>query len=506
MVVDPGDLARVHAAASVRGADAAQVARGRAYALAALDSAAGDLVDKLPPDSLLLIVTPTTEKPYYEPPYLGPIIASGRRLVGSLSSASTHRADLVTNLDVAPTALAALGIAVPPSMIGQSFSAEPSTRPLAERVGSLARAGVAVGALDKLRDRYFTPVFAWFAVLCVGIAVLAAFRSDTQLSSTGRVLLLVVLSAAPAAWLALLVARFPASVEAATIVFGLAWIATSAAAIAIAKLTRPEAALFALTAATALLVMLDQWFGDPLQSGLFSYSVRAGWRYYGIGNEGSALAIGAALAALGLACDHAARSRWAVTMRRYAIPVVGAVLLVTAAAPFAGANAGVAIWGAVALIVAWLRVNRIPLSARTVSWTAAVVVLLVGALAAVELLGGGGTHIGRFFAQIGQGGSGAWELVRRKALNNIGYVTRTPYSWLALTIAAGLALERFAAPKPLSDALSAYPGYAGALAGVIAGSIVAMLTEDSGVVMPALMLLAGALPGLYLAIRQSASD
>jgi hypothetical protein len=337
----------------------------------------------------------------------------------------------------------------------------------------------------------------------VGIAVLAAFRPVKWLSATARVLLLVVLSAAPAAWLALLVARFPASVGAAAIAFGIAWLATSVAAVAIARLTRPEAALFALAASAALLVVLDQWFGDPLQSGLFSYSVRAGWRYYGIGNEGSALALGAALAALGLACDHAAASRWAVPMRHYAIPAAGAVLLVTAAAPFAGANAGVAVWGAVALVVAWLRVNRIPLSARTVAWTAAVIVLLVGALAAVELLGiGGGTHIGRFFSTIGQDRSGAWELIRRKALNNVGYVTQTPYSFLAVAIAAGLALERFVAPKPLARALSTYPGYAGALVGVIAGSIIAMMTEDSGVVMPALMLLAGALPGLYLAISR----
>ena len=247
--------------------------------------------------------------------------------------------------------------------------------------------------------------------------------------------------------------------------------------------------------------MLDQWLGDPLPTGLFSYSIRAGWRYYGIGNEGSALAVGAALAALGLACDHAADSRWAAIVRRWSIPAAGAVLLVTAAAPFAGANAGVAVWGAVAFAVAWVRINRVPLSLRTFAWMAAIVVALVGVLAALDLLGpGGGTHIGRFFAEFGQGGTGAWELVRRKALNNLGYVTQTPYSWLALAIALGLAVERYVAPRPLLGAMERYPGYAGALAGVIAGSIVALLTEDSGVVMPALMLLSGALPALYLAM------
>jgi len=113
---------------------------------------------------------------------------------------------------------------------------------------------------------------------------------------------------------------------------------------------------------------------------------------------------------------------------------------------------------------------------------------------------GGGTHIGRFIIEFSQGGSGAWELIRRKALNNVGYVTQTPYSWLALALALALAVERFVKPKPLLAALERYPAYSGALTGVLVGSVVAMLTEDSGVVMPALMLLAGAMPALYLAL------
>jgi hypothetical protein len=247
--------------------------------------------------------------------------------------------------------------------------------------------------------------------------------------------------------------------------------------------------------------MIDQWFGGPLQTGLFSYSIRAGWRYYGVGNEGSALAVGATLASIGLVCDLAARTRWALPLRRYALPVVGGIVLVTTAAPFAGANAGVAVWGFIAFAAAWLRMNRVPFSARTVLWTIAAVVLFVGMLAAVDLLGaGGGTHIGRFLLEFAQGDSGAWQLIRRKALNNIGYVTQTPYAWLALAISAALLFERFARPRPLVSALGRYPAYAAALTGVVVGSAVALLTEDSGVVMPALMLLAGALPALWLAL------
>jgi len=81
----------------------------------------------------------------------------------------------------------------------------------------------------------------------------------------------------------------------------------------------------------------------------------------------------------------------------------------------------------------------------------------------------------------------------------VGYVTKTPYTWLAVAMTVALAIERYVQPRPLQTALAENPGYRGALAGIIAGSVVALVTEDSGVVMPALMLLAGGLSALYLA-------
>jgi hypothetical protein len=502
LVVDPGDLTRSHAEASRPDADASHVATGRRVAIASLDAAAADLASQLPPGSLLLVVTPATDKPYYEPPRFGPVIASGRGLSGFLTSASTHRLGLVTNADVAPTTLAALGIATPSEMIGKTFSATADTSSPAERLGLLAKTETAVGAVDKLRDRYFTLAFAWASVLVIGLAVLAAFRPSRRMSVTAGVSLIAILSVAPAAWIALLVARYPASTAAAAAAFAVAWLMTVGAALMAAKLVRVEALLAVIAAVTVSLIMLDQWFGQPLQTGLFSYSVRGGWRYYGIGNEGSALAVGAALAAIGLSVDLAARTRWATVLRRYGIPVIGGIVLITAAAPFAGANAGVAVWGFAAFAVAWLRINRIPISPRTIAWTTAAVIALVALLAAIDLLGiGGGTHIGRFLVQATQGGPGVWELVRRKALNNVGYLTQTPYSWLALAMMLALLVERFARPRPLATALDRHPGYAAVLAGVIVGSVFALLTEDSGVVMPALMLLSGAGQALYLSLE-----
>ena len=188
--------------------------------------------------------------------------------------------------------------------------------------------------------------------------------------------------------------------------------------------------------------------------------------------------------------------------------MVGAIVLVTAAAPFAGANAGVAVWGAIAFAVAWLRMNRIPLTARTVAWTGAVVVLLVGALAAVDLLGSRRRNAHRAVLPpagagwIGRCGAGAAQGAQQPRLRDAdarirGWRSPSRWPW---------ASRDWSARDRSRAALSGFPAYAGALVGVVVGSVVALLTEDSGVVMPALMLLTGALPALYLALREPSAS
>ena len=392
-------------------------------------------------------------------------------------------------------------------MVGRPVFARPDDSPLAEKIAALSQMGTTAGSVDKLRDLYFTPAFAWFAVICTLIALVASFLRPRWLKTAAGGLLLLVLTAPPAAWVALLLARSPGSPTSAAVAFGAAWLVTFAAAVAVQRLVGARAALACVAADTALLVMLDQWFGGPLSSGLFSYSIRAGWRYYGIGNEGSALAVAGAVAALGLATDLATGSRWEGVLRRFGIPAVGAVVLVTAAAPFAGANAGVAVWGVIAFAVAWLRINRVRFSVRSVLLLTGAVAAFVAIVVLLDAVGGdGGTHIGRFFAGFAGGGSGVWEMVSRKALNNVRYVTQTPYSWLALAIAAALAVGWWVRPRPLRPALEHSPAYAGALLGILAGAVVALLTEDSGIVMPALMLLAGAMPALHLALGRDSGE
>ena len=451
-----------------------------------------------------LVVAPATGKPYYEPPHFGPTVVFGDG-AGLLSSSSTHRPGIVTNLDLAPTVLAAIETTRPVDMVGSAFFVLSSPSSLTERIAALSRLDSSVGAVDYLRDLHFIRAYSWAVVAIVLLAAAALLVAVPVLSLTSRALLVLALAVPPAAWLMFLVRRYPTSPSSALIAAGaaLGLVVAVAGVVAILSKGRPALPLLLLSTLTVLAICIDQWLGHPYETGLFSYSVRAGWRYYGMGNEGAALLVGAALATVGLASDLVASGSVGLWIRRLGTPALGLLVLATAAAPALGANAGVAIWGVLAFTAAWAYANGVRVTWRLAAVVLLAIVVIVSAFALIDMAGaaGGETHLGRFVATAIGGGPGTiWELVYRKAANNIGYLTQTPYSWMALAIGAVLGWAYFAGDRPLAFALAGRRSLAAAVLGCVVGGAAALLTEDSGIVMPALILLAGALPALYLAL------
>ena len=513
LVVDPGDLERAHDATL----PAEQIAARHASAVGATSEIAADLRRALAGTrSLLVIVTPATDKPYYQSPYFGPVILVGDGFAGELLSGSTHRPGLVANTDVAPTVVSALALEPTSTMLGQamgssgagttSLGAEARAHQVDERIAQFVRLGDSVGAVDFVRDLFFIKWFAWIGFwLALAVALIALVPMLGFGRPLARAAILLVLAVPPAAWLLLSVNRYPASPWAVALTMAATTAAVFALAVAL-TLTLPsqhEVALLSLATLTSLLICVDQWSGHPFETGLFSYSIRAGWRYYGMGNEGAALLVGASIVAVGLACDLAAGTRWGAATRIGLAPVVGLITLFTAAAPFAGANAGAAVWGVVAFGVAWARINGVRFTWRTLGAIAIAVVALLAALVAIDVLSGPAeTHLGRFFGEFATGDfSAVRELVVRKALNNYDYLPQSPYTWLAFAMTAALAATRWLGDRPLARILAARDGAAGAVLGVVIGGIAALVTEDSGIVMPALMLFSGTLPILYLVLK-----
>jgi len=481
-----------------------------------LDQAVATLERLAPAGATLMVLAPATHKAWYQVPELSPIIVNGPGFAGEVFSPSTHRAGLVTNLDVAPTVLAVLGIAPPTTMVGSKMTARTSTDPVAGRIAALGTADAGIGIVDQLREAWFIRAFVALTLAITALAVWAIARRPraTRLRSLAAVLVVFLCAIPSAAWLMFVVQRYPQSFLGATGGFAVAAVVVAAMLLGVRWFGSRDGgdavhgALLAGVSATTLtsvVIVADQWLAEPLRTGLFSYSVRAGWRYYGMGNEGAALLVGASLVAIGLAIELLAGARGETLMRRWAVPVVGAVVLFTAAAPFAGANAGVAIWGVVAYAAAWAGLNGIRPTARNAFITAGLVAGAVFTFVAIDLLAaGGGTHLAKFALGILHGDLSATRLmVGRKLANNLGYFVATQYTLLFLGLGGVYYLIRHSSKSALQAALKPFSALRAALFGAFVGGLLALVTEDSSSVMPALLWFAALMPAMLIVLSHA---
>ncbi|MBI5232661.1 MAG: hypothetical protein HY876_10920 [Coriobacteriales bacterium] len=510
LVIDTGDLVRARDAASQR--SPAAEARDRRAALAGLDRVVGLVREGVGGSAdRIVVVSNAVEQPYWNQPLLAPIVVYGGGFTqrgdgqAMLTSPSTHRDGLVTNLDVAPTVLGELGIDAPASMLGSRMRvrAGASTDFTAAKRRLTAVNDFAL-AVDSVRDRIVT----WWLVgtlVAFAFGAFVVWRRRASTAVLSRAAILLALAVPPATWLIVMPTRYVTS-SADVIVTTIAWtVALWALALLLLRVrTVVQLPLLLLLGLTSGLVVVDNLAHRPwAESGMFSYSVLAGWRYYGVGNEGSALAVAASVLLVGLATDAAAGTKAERWLRLLGMPLVGALTLLALAAPGFGANAGVAIWGVVAFGLGWLFLAQVRLSWKAVGWGLAAVIAGVVLVGVLDLARGvaAETHFGKLLRAIGEGEWGLFgELIARKAVNAWNYSTQTTYTWLAASAVATLAFLRLDRRDDLDDVLARNTGFAAAFAGLLAGAAVALVSEDSGTAMPALMLAEGVGCAIFLAL------
>ena len=236
---------------------------------------------------------------------------------GLLYSPATRTEGLLTNADVAPTLLDALGATVPSEMSGRAAEVRP---------GDVESAELLQRRLWLVEDNGFQ-VWGVVGVLwALALAVGTARRGRRGVSWA-----VLALAALPAG--ALLAAAFPVtgvlSVGALTALFAAGMTALSW------RLSGSFAgALAGIALATAALVTLDAAAGGPLERfSTIGYNPATGTRFYGVGNEYAAVLAGSLTLGLGV-----------LTHRRRppAVPLaaVGAVAVLALGLPTMGADVG----------------------------------------------------------------------------------------------------------------------------------------------------------------------
>lgn len=498
VVLDAGDLERSFNFVSDSSPDAAGSQHKAAAAVT--DRVVQAALKGLPADAVLMVVSTGQSKPAAGPSGFGQVLITGPGFDGGLvESSSTHRAGLMTDLDVPATILDVLGVTRPVEVLGNASHASGRGSELKDRVSKLTALNSTAVAVDTVRPAVQNSYITITVLVLLGCAALLlpmqhAISGWGRRASKGFGHLIMLLLCMPLAATSMyLVDARPGSAAEVAVLFAGTVLIITAAALHIDHKWGSPVALATVGLASALVLLADQVFGAPLSfSGMFSYSPLLGARYYGLGNEGASIVVGGALAGFGLLIDAFRDRPWIVHARRFGPAVLGAIVVLVSAAPTMGANVGVIAWGVVAFGILWAQLNGKRVSWKTVLAMIVVIGLVVAAFSAVDLLSGSGTqtHLGRAWQSAEAGGiSQLWSIVARKAETNWRVLRATNWSILMIAILAFLGFMRWRPQGLFADTLKAFPGFAVSMTAALWGSVVGYFTEDSGIVIPALVML-----------------
>lgn len=427
---------------------------------------------------------------------LAPLLMLGTGIPrGLLASPSTRRPGLVLNMDLTASILDFFGVKPPQGVRGNAISAEDGSNLLA-RLAAMNRQMVATYTARGpiIKGYLFVLAFGILASLAVVLAGPRRVRRFRALAWTPLLSpLLIAVMLGPMVFLA----------AAALKVFGTFPIAlfvtavSLAAAYALHRWVRDLRLIFAVIGATALVLSLDVLAGVPLlRQSMYSYDPIAGIRFYGLGNESAGALIGTALLGVFALLDYFKASRWWLITA--ALFFLGLVVLDGApglGADFGGILAGLAGFG-IALLKARGSITRRMLVAVFVAGAAIFTALLVYNLA---LPPERQSHLGTALTQAREHGAGLLlETAVRKWSMNL-YLLKS--SWWALALAsllAGIIVVFFRPAGILRQTLRSHPLLNAAFVGNLAAMMVALCTNDSGVVMAAVGMLYLSAPLLLL--------
>jgi hypothetical protein len=493
-VIDAGDTYR---AAKFKAQVTDQVAaRQWSAALATLDAVIGMAQQEFPDATLIVTSQASADAQSGRPEGLGPVVVAGPGWSGYLGSSTTQRPGLVTNLDITATALEALGLERPVQVVGNEMTSTPAPAAVTDRIETLSKMAQTAVVIDELRSNLIN----WFVAATVVVLLFSAIvivrsrywvgvRIDRWAAGL-KAALLLVLGAPLSAWLMFAWVPRPQSDPAAVMAFLVTLLVVWVAGLVLWKTTPLRVPVAAISLGTAFVLMLDQWLGAPWSfTGFFGYSPLLAARFYGIGNEGAAMLFGATVVGLGLLFDQWADSARMQLFRRWGMPTVAIVALVTTAAPFLGANVGVVAWGIVGFALAWMLMNEQKVSLKAFALMGLAVVAVVGVFIAVDMFGGGAqTHLGRAIGSAEQGGIvELWNIVVRKAQTNARVLTHTNWAYILIAVLVFLGFMRWRPQGEFARTLAESPRFGDAITASLVAGFVAYFTEDSGIVIPALI-------------------
>ena len=454
---------------------------------------------------------------------------------GLLVSPTTRRAGIVTNLDIAPYILHYLGVKTPAFFFGAPLQALPAADHLQNLLTLAADTLHVYNQRPAVIKGY---ILAQIFLLLGGLAGLIYRFKPARFLRPGLYALLffpLALLLAPA------LPFYPAG-SLYINVFALTGL--TALLTLLARLFFRE--LLPLFAFTGLLVFafltVDLCRGAYLNSRSFlGYDPIGGARFYGLGNEYMGIMIGALLLGFGslysllskqkVLCWRGSRiaERAGLVFVTWTFLILSFFVLFLMASPLYGANFGGAITAGIALSVTlggmlallqqkgydllpFSPVGRIKylFSSRRI-FSTKIILLAVFVLVTAAFLyflntsrsDAAVSHVGRTWELVrNYGPTELVNIARRKMEMNLKLLRYSLWSRVLFSFIFLIALLYFYPVGLTQQIFKEEPGFKLALGGIIAGSLTALLVNDSGVVAAATTMLYGALPLLLLCFQK----
>lgn len=415
-----------------------------------------------------------------------------------LTTGTTRRPGLATISDLAPTLLEFFDIDTPVIMNGRPLYASSMDSGGLE---SLLRRNRQIFRTSEWRPWYIKG-FILIQIVALSLIALTIFSKFTYKREWWRVIgaLLLGIMSVPV----LFVVLSPYAIG----YFNLYFLLLIGVAYGISLLLRKFhlenlTAIIILINLTLLVIVWDILRGSPLMaSSLLGYCPIIGARFYGIGNEYMGVLIGGALVGWTSLVDHFS---WLKERRLFLTPLFFATIMLLVGFPMLGANFGGLLTAMAAFPLTYVLMFEKHKRRRIIVISATLMFLVLCFVILIDANGWAGseTHIGKTVHLIkDQGFSALWEIIVRKASMNIKLLRWTIWTRVLLAFIVVLALL-FKRPKGvLKEIVQEYPNLKLGYIGVIFGSVVTMIVNDSGVVAAATLLFFGVLSLLYLVLQK----
>ncbi len=501
LAIDTGDLYRAGCARIEEPSEEAEAAWSQA--LASFDQTLGHVLELMDSDDSLIIystLSGSTEADHSDDTY-SPLVILSSSMSGVLASPITGRTGIVTVLDLTDTIAGLAGIDELSDDGGMLYTSQDSSdrsSDVRESVEELDRSASYGWAIDQSLDNMS---YIFVGVLAISFACSVVMLSRLKLPIRAleilipvtRLLWILTMSYPLATYLMYPFAQDGITPEGAMILCSITTLVIAFVAILFGRFTKWLYSMLFLMAATVVVLVVDQLMGGILaQTGYLSYRPIDAVRFSGIGNEGAAVLFGAWLLLSGLVLNRYPDKRTHQVFGKWLFPLLSLAIISVIVSPWWGANFGVLVWGVVGTGATWWM-----FIGRRLTWRVVIItVVACGALTILLILadglfGGGQSHLGATAANLMDYGLAYIPVIIDNMLTlSIATILYDPVLSIALVfIWLYLAWLRITKPGPYRIFWDRNTFFKASFTSAMIAAVVMLLIEDSGILLPALMLL-----------------